>query len=1218
MKLEEQQHAHSFLERFTACGEPVHLTGLQALARLILEQVRRDREAGLRVKAYVSGYPGSPLGGFDQLLGHLAPLLEEHDVHFEAGINEELAAAAVAGTQLVDVFPHSDCDGVVGMWYGKAPGVDRCLDVFRHANFTGISHFGGALAVAGDDPGCKSSSLPSASEHAFAHAMMPLLVPEDPADIIELGLHGWALSRYAGLWTGMKLVADLCDGGELVTLPASRPAPVLPSFEVAGYASQHSGQPAGQREPAHPLFRKRLDTRLLPPTVNEIERELVFHRLEAARRYAYANGLDRIVGKGAGDRLGLVVAGRHHRLLRSAFERLGVDASECERLGIRLLRLAMVYPLEARRLSEFADGLDTIIVLDDRRGFLEDQLRASLYNRTTSPLVLGQRDESGAPWLPREGALTAEGLTTELGDFFSRRFQRPEFKERARAQERLQHGGSSPASLERRPHFCSGCPHLTSTRVPDGLAAAAGIGCHTMLILSGGEARYIGAMGSEGAHWNGLSRYVDTPHLFQNVGDGTYFHSARLSIRSSVAAGSRITFKLLWNGAIAMTGGQTSAGQKPLVAVVRDLLSDGVQRIVAMSDDSELRALARENERVDLIPRERSQDAMRLLAEQDGVTVFIYDEICANEKQRRQKRGLHPAPRRRIYINTDVCEGCGDCGSKSACLSVHPIDTALGRKTRIHQGTCAQDETCLEGDCPAFLTLDADTEIAPLGVPADLSPPDSDPLLPPFEDDYRVLLIGVGSTGVVTVDALLVEAARIQGHYAAHIDQIGLSQRGGRVASHFRLSRRPIESSAHVPWGGADTLLAFDPLGASDSAGLVHLSSDRTHCVMHSCVSPTAQMVSNPESHRPTAEALADRLRSRTRQLDSLPAEELCIALFGTHLSANVMLLGYAFQCSALPLPSTALEGAIRALGVAVDANLAAFRAGRAFRLHPEQVAAVLRRARPLAIGEDGSPEQAGQTFPAEWARLAPLLAGAQGTPASGDPGSGRDAGDAANDSDAWNSLTRRVAGWALDLADYQNSAWGKRYLSTLLPLVEAELSQYETRETRETREGSDGRLSLTAVAARELYRLMAYKDEYEVARLHLRSPFRRWLDERSGGRVKPVYWLHPPLLRDLGLRRKLELGHWVEVGFRALASLRFLRGTAFDPFGRTAARRLERDLIRWYEDLLATLVARSESLSRTRALEVAESAALIRGYEEIKRRGAAQAKEKADKLLNP
>jgi indolepyruvate ferredoxin oxidoreductase len=857
----------------------------------------------------------------------------------------------------------------------------------------------------------------------------------------------------------------------------------------------------------------------------------------------------------------------------------------------------MVYPLEPRRLFEFADGLETIVVLDDRRGFLEEQIRSALCNQAGSPLVLGQRDDAGKPWLAAEGALTAELLSTRLGPFLSRRFSRPEFEERSKAAARRQHDPGSLVSLQRRPHFCSGCPHLTSTRVPEGHAAAAGIGCHTMLILSGGEARYIGAMGSEGAHWNGLSRYVDTPHLFQNVGDGTYFHSARLSIRASVAAGSRITFKLLWNGAVAMTGGQAAAGGKPLVAVLRDLLSDGVQRIIAVSDDPGARALAREDERVACVGRDRAEDAMIALSQEEGVTVFIYDEMCANEKQRRQKRGLHPAPQRRIYINTDVCEGCGDCGEKSACLSVHPIDTALGRKTRIHQGTCAQDETCLQGDCPAFLTLDGETRIAPIAVPQDLQPPDSDPRTPDFEEDFNVLMIGVGSTGVVTVDALLVEAARIEGYCAAHIDQIGLSQRGGRVASHLRLARSPIESSAHVPWGGADTLLAFDALGANDSSGLVYLSSDRTQCVMHSCVSPTASMVSNPREHPPQADALAERLARHTRRLDSLPAEELCIALFGSHQSANVMLLGYAFECGAIPLASATLEEAIRSLAVAVDANLAAFRAGRAFRARPQYVASLLKQARPPAIGEDGSPERARELFPAEWERLGPLLSHLHDASTSPDPTSSAI------------PLERRVAGWALDLAEYQNAAWGARYLQTLLPVVEAEISQHARR------------LLLSNTVARELYRLMAYKDEYEVARLHLRSPFRRWLDERSGGTARPVYWLHPPLLRALGMRHKLQLGRVFgrsfELLLRVLASLRFVRGTAFDPFGRTAARQLERDLIGWYEALLATVVERIESMGLPRALEVAECAALIRGYEDIKERAAAAARERAEKLLD-
>ncbi|MCZ6462694.1 MAG: indolepyruvate ferredoxin oxidoreductase family protein [Proteobacteria bacterium] len=1154
-------------KRFLAhTGEAVHLTGLQALARLPLDQIRRDRQSGLRMGGLISGYPGSPLAGFDQVLSRIRPLLEEHDLHFQLGLNEELAAAAVSGSQFLDLFPHTRFDGAIGLWYGKAPGVDRCLDVFRHANFAGVSRFGGALAVAGDDPACKSSSLPSQSEHAFAHALIPLLVPAGSAEVLEFGLHGYALSRFAGLWVGMKVVPDLCDGGEIVTLPtAPAPGPAgirLPVLEDGG------------RE-----FERRLDLGLLPPTVLEIERHLVYARLEAARRYVYDNELDRIDGR-AGDRIGLVAAGTHRRELLSALERLGIDASARERLGLRILHLAMIHPVEPRRLREFARGLELVVVLDDRREFLEQQVRAILYDEPSPPRVLGHRDAQGRPWLAARGALEAEGLARDLGPLLAERTNDDDgvLARRCAALEAQAVRREAPLELVRQPHFCSGCPHLTSTRIPAGTAAAGGIGCHTMALLTGREMRFVGAMGSEGAPWNGLAPFVDTPHLFQNLGDGTYFHSGRQAIRACVAVGSPITFKLLYNGSIAMTGGQSATGEKALAPLIGDLLSDGVRRVVAMSDDPAVARLARSDQRVEVITRDDSEDGMARLAREAGVTVFVYDAICANEKQRRQRRGLLPAPSRRIFIQRDVCEGCGDCGRKSECPSVHPVETALGRKTTIHQGSCAQDDVCLAGDCPAFMTLDGDAVLESLPIPQALSDclrgSLPEPELPSVEGVHSILMIGVGSTGVVTVDAILVGAALREGLHARHLDQTGLSQRGGRVSSHLRLSRTPVEGSGRVPRGGADVLLAFDPLGAADPQGLAFLSNERTCTVVHEQLTPTAEMVSRPEVVGPSLSALRERLARHSRELHSLAAEEIATALLGDHRGANVLLLGFAFQRGAIPLRSESIEGAIRDHGIAADANLAAFRLGRALAEHPEEAELVLRAARPASIGEEGRPGTAFDLFGGLWQEIEALLGRAR------DPES---------------AVEHRVllAGWSADLREYQNHPYGARYLRALLPLLREEVAL-----------GGDS-LPLTAVAARELYRLMAYKDEYEVARLHLRGPYRRWLDRRAGrgGRARPTTWLHPPLLREWGLARKLRLGPWFEPVFQVLAALRFLRGTALDPFGRSEVRRVERELVVWYEDVLCELTERLRTLGIEAATRIAGHAGAIRGYEAIKLR---------------
>ncbi|MCG8591530.1 MAG: indolepyruvate ferredoxin oxidoreductase family protein [Proteobacteria bacterium] len=1136
-------------ERFLQDQGRIHLTGLQALARLPLEQVRRDARNGLRTGAFISGYPGSPLAGFDQLLARLEPLLREHHVEFQPGLNEELAAAAVAGSQLVDRFPHDRFDGALGLWFGKAPGVDRCLDVFRHANFTGVSRHGGAVALAGDDPACKSSSLPSHSEHAFAHAMIPLLAPETPGDALRLGLHAYALSRFAGVWVGLKVVADLCDGGEIVELAELLPETRLPELAFDGAP-----------------FEKRLDTRLLPPMVNEIEYDLVFRRLEAVRAYARHNRLDAALESHGRDRVGIVAAGANSREVGAALELLGLDARERERLGIRRYGVRLLYPFDEHGLREFAAGLDHVVVADGRRGYLEGQVKQALADAPGRPRVVGQRNEDGAPWLARRSSLTSEGLATDLGPYLARLLDAPELADRAAALTARE----APVAVElrRRPHFCSGCPHLTSTQVPEGHVAAGGIGCHTMVLLANREVKFFGAMGSEGAHWNGLAPFVDTPHLFQNLGDGTYFHSGRAAIRACVAAGSRITFKLLYNGAVAMTGGQRATGEKPLASVLADLLSDGVQRIAVVSEDAEVLRTAASSSRIGVHSRDQVDAALRGLAGDPGVTAFVYDVPCANEKQRQQRRGLVPAPTRHVWIHEDVCEGCGDCGQKSECLSVRPVDTALGRKTQIHQATCSQDATCLAGDCPAFLTVEGPPAFRREALPEGLACPEEEPQRPRVGSSFSVLMVGIGSTGVVTIDAILVAAARREGLYATHLDQTGLSQRGGRVASHLRLSREPLDTGPKVPWGGCDTFLAFDPLGAADGPALPALDPARTRAVWHDHLTPTAAMVSDPAHPRPSLSSLRSRIEPRVREIHSLAAEPVATAATAQPLCANVLLLGFAFERGTLPLSSAALEGAIRGHGVAVDANLEAFRLGRALARDPSAARQLARRARPRAMPLEGSADRALALYGDTWRSVEAVLADVP---------------------KADEELLDRVAGFAVDLASYQSREYGRRYLRSLRPLLERERSLHP----RE--------LAVSPLAARELYRVMAYKDEYEVARLFTTGPFGEWLGARYEQAPRLRYHLHPPLLRALGLKRKLSLGRAAAPLLRALARLRFLRGRLLDPFGHTELRRAERELVAWLEAVIDELARHLDAGNRPAAARILESVGEIRGYEQIK-----------------
>ena len=1145
------------LERYTRGRGRVHLTGLQALVRLALDQVRRDERAGRKTGTLFSGYPGSPLAGFDQLLRSLRPLLERSNVRLVPGLNEELAATAVAGTQLAEVFPRAGFDGAIGIFFAKAPGLDRALDAIRHANFVGSARLGGALAVVGDDPFCKSSSLPSHSEHAFAHAWVPLFSPADPADVLRLGHAALELSRYAGVWTGMRLVADVADAGQIFEL-ADAPAFERPEFEVDGAR-----------------FSPRFDTELLPPNVLRIEQELVFGRMEAVRRFAETNPLDPIRSRHQGDRVGIVAAGSLWRELERALDLLGLDESARARMGLRLLKLELVWPVSGARVREFADGLAEIVVVDSRRGYLEEQVRSALYGANWRPAVYGQRDPDGAFWLARSSELSGATLAADLGPYLAARLRAPGIAARlAPLDAALARAVRAPAPT-RTPHFCSGCPHSASTRVPDGSYAGGGIGCHTMaLMMPEREVRFIGAMGCEGAHWLGLAPYTSVRHLFQNLGDGTYFHSGRLAVRACAAADVPITFKLLWNGVVAMTGGQRAIGSKSLAALVRDLLSDGVREVVAMTADADVAELAVREPRVRVVSRPDWDAEMRRLRELPGATAMIWDELCANEKQRLERRGLRARPTERLVINEDVCEGCGDCGAKSACVSLRPVETALGRKTRLHESSCSDDRACLEGDCPAFVAVETPRRaIEPFE--AHLRAPLPEP--PPLDWDggrLELLLVGIGSTGVVTIDALLVRAAEHDGLFAAHLDQTGLAQRGGKVMSHCVLSSEPIQGGARVEPGRADVLLAFDPLGSADREALRALDPSRTHAVAHSLYVPTGADVTSPRFRPPSVDVLVEPLRAATRSLALLPAELLADAALGQPLAANLVLLGYAWQRGLVPLSARALERAIRENGVAVETNLRAFNLGRVAAAEPELAAELVADAAPPGIGDEDARERAERLCGPAFARLAEAL------------GRFHSAKDSSR-------LLARTAGFAADLADYQSARLAERYCARVAQVADAEASADAESP------------ALTEVAARELYRMLAYKDEYEVARLLLRGPHRRWLRRRSAGEPKLRYFLHPPLLRALGLRRKLSFGPDFELGLRFLVSLRRLRGTPLDPFGRTRARKLERELARWYDALLGELCAAVTAENKAEAIAIASLAGEIRGFEALKEQRA-------------
>jgi len=1142
----------SLEERYTRTEGRIHLTGLQALIRISLDQVRRDRAAGLRVGAFYSGYPGSPLAGLDLTLSRLRGLLDAEDIRLIPGLNEEIAAASVCGTQVLDRFPHSNYDGVLGIWFGKAPGLDRALDVIRHSNFTGISRYGGAVALVGDDPQCKSSSLPSHSELALAHAYVPTFYPSDAAEVVELGRLAFALSRYAGLWTAMKIVSDVADGGTVFDIGAARSEVVLPSFEV-------DGRP----------FSKRLETTLLAPYVNRVEEEILYQRLEATRRFAYENRIDAIEGGRATDRVGVVAAGRLYRELVSAFERLGLDAAKRARAGIRLLNVRMLYPLDERRVREFAEGLEEIIVVDDRRGFLESQLRAALYAAASRPRILGQYDERGRPWLARRIEPRAELLAADLMQHWSTRFAGAEWIARAEYWAELERSGGPPLRIPRKPHFCSGCPHTQSTRVPDGSLAGGGIGCHTLAALQPDKVEFFNAMGSEGAQWIGLSHYTDVDHLFQNVGDGTYFHSGRLSLRACVEAGVNITYRILYNGVIAMTGGQTPVGVKSAPQLVEELLGEGVSRVVAISGDPALQRMAEREPRLEVRPREDYDAALEQLRQHRGVSVVLFDQVCSNQKARLEKRGVISSRSDRIFINQDVCEGCGDCGRRSECASLWPVPTALGRKTQVHQTSCTDDRSCIAGECPAFMSVESGpARRGPLPYdPLELPPP---PLAELGNGRFEILTVGIGSTGVVTLNAILLRAAEYDGLHALHLDQTGLAQRGGRVTSHCILGREPIAGSARVGWQRADVCFALDPLSASEADSLRCLDIERTHTLALASVAPTAQEVRDASLSSDPAASLCEHLERRSLSFFELHANEVVESLLGSSRAANVALLGAALQLGRLPLRLASLQSTIRDSGIAVEENLAALELGRAVAHDPSLLERLIESSGPPSIGDHGSPETArallGTSFTALEAALSDSPAGPE--------------------HESW---LERTAAFATDLVAYQDRAYAEAYLERLTRIVRAETSI------------KPGSLRLSTQVARELYRLMAYKDEYEVARLLVSGPYRRWLEARSERPPKLNYYLEPPLLRLFGLRRKLRIGRLGEPALRALAACRFLRGSIADPFRWLASRRLERDLVTWFSGLIDQIAASLTPANLDRSIELTARISEIRGFEDVK-----------------
>jgi indolepyruvate ferredoxin oxidoreductase len=1183
-----QRPAHrsvSLRDRYERAEGVAYLTGLQALVRIPLEQHRIDARHGRDTRTLISGYEGSPLAGYDLELQRQSALLGEHGVVFRPNVNEELGANAVQGSQLASVAGQLTCDGVVGIWYGKAPGLDRATDALRHGNLGGASPAGGVLVLVGDDSIAKSSTVPSSSEVAMAEIGMTVLSPCDAADVLELGLHGIALSRFCGLWTGLKLATNVVDGGTTVDLPSLDVQPRVPDNVVDGLPYAHT-----------------VSASFLQPALAGLERSAVWTRPELARRYARANGLNRITGDPAAA-VGVIAHGATYLDTLKALARLGIDVS-APGSGVRVLKLGMISPLDPEIVTTFAAGLTRIIVVEEKRAFVELAVKDVLYGAPGAPDIYGKRGPNGQALLRPDADLPPEVIATALAACLPGHL--PGFVPPSAAASALaapaagevRHRAALPL-LVRQPYFCSGCPHNRSTRVPEGSLVGGGIGCSALVSFMDsdrfGESLGLCQMGGEGAAWAGMSPFVKETHIFQNLGDGTFHHSGVLAIRSAVAAGVNITYKLLYNGTVAMTGGQQAVGRLAVPELAQELLLEGVRRVVITTEDESRYRGVSLPAGVALRNRDRLIETQEELARTPGVTVLIHDQECATELRRKRKRGKVADPVQRAFINERVCEGCGDCGAKSNCLSVQPVDTDFGRKTRIQQSTCNHDYSCLDGDCPSFLVVTPGTAksgpapaksgAAASGAAVARPAPDAlgadalgaDALAAPEvrveADGFGLRMTGIGGTGVVTTSQVLATAAVIDGLFVRGLDQLGMAQKGGAVVSDLVLTRDRDTLPNKVAPGECDLYLGLDLLVAADDRNLAAMAADRTVAVLSTSEVPTGAMVSHVGVAFPPAERTVDVIAGRARDTVTADARDLCLRLFGDDQFANILMIGVACQAGALPLSPESIEGAITLNGAAVERNLQAFRRGRQWVADPVAVARLLTPVGPADTGprgpglEDDGPQ---------------------------DPGLGDQ------------SVDGKIARLAADLVAYQNKAYASRYRS----LVE------ETAARERAVTGATG--ALTEAVATHLHKLMAYKDEYEVARLSIDPRLRRAVEAEFGPGATYGYKLHPPVLRTFGMRRKITLrGRSAQGAFRVLRGMRALRGTSLDPFGHTEVRRVERELVGEYSDAVRSLLRDLAPERHDLAVEIASLPDMVRGYEQIKLDNVAAYRSRLADLLH-
>jgi indolepyruvate ferredoxin oxidoreductase len=1142
----------SLSDKFDLSKELVLLTGAQAAVRLTLMQHERDRRAGLNTAGYVSGYRGSPIATLEGQFIRAKKEIAARNVLFRPGINEDLAATALWGTQQAELRGEGKYDGVFGLWYGKGPGVDRSGDAFRHANHAGTSKHGGVIALMGDDHTCESSTTAHQSEWSFIDFMIPVLNPAGVQEILDYGIHAYALSRYAGVWVGLKCVKDNFESTSVVDGRADRVSVTLPE----DFTLPEGG--LNIRLGDHPLAR---------------EHRLHAFKRDAAVAYARANKLDRVVFSGGPNRkIGIVTTGKSYLDTRQALEELGLDELACNRLGLGLYKVAMVWPFEPKGFLDFAKGLDLVMVVEEKRMIIEVEVKEELYHQPWAPNVVGKRDENGKWLFPAHGALDPTQIAVAIGERLLRYNSDASLETRvAQLKSRLAQRGAVQELAARTPYFCAGCPHNTSTRVPDGSRAYAGIGCHFMAQWMDRSTDGFTHMGAEGTNWIGESPFSKREHVFQNLGDGTYIHSGSLAIRAAIAANVNVTYKILYNDAVAMTGGQALDGGKTVPQIAREVAAEGVRRLAVVTDEPEkYGGAAAFPPDVTIHHRDELDTVQKELREIEGVTALIYDQTCAAEKRRRRKRGAFPDPDKRVFINAEVCEGCGDCGVKSNCVAVLPLETELGRKRQIDQSACNKDFSCLKGFCPSFVTVHGAKPRKPASIDAATVEAATaglrEPALPALEKPYSLLVTGIGGTGVVTVSAVLGEAAYLDGKGFGGIDMTGLAQKGGAVACHTRIARTPGEiHGIRVPLAAADAIIGGDLLVTGSAKVLETIQTGRTRIIGNAHESITGEFTRNRELQLPI-ERIKRQLEERAgrAQVMLFDANDLAIRLFGDSIAGNMLLLGVAYQQGAVPISAAAIEQAIVLNGAAVAMNRNAFRIGR---LLAEDRAAV------EALAGRETPKPTPETLEGILAHRKALL------------------------------------------TDYQDAAYAARFEDAVRRISAIEASRVP------------GKSALALAAAKSLAKLMAYKDEYEVARLYTDGRFRQALEAafQNAGRIE--LHLAPPLFarRDptTGEPRKITFGPWMLKAMGLLARFKSLRGTWADPFSYMAERKFERQMMDEYLKLLEVIGERLSANNHATAVELALLPLDVRGFGHVKLAAheafkKRQAELKARLLLEP